>query len=314
MTVQASPSSVWPYAFVEGALERADHLRDDPAALDAVWPQAGVIALDADGRALVEEDGGLRIIPGSAYAGNPAGCVFLGLGGGRGWFLAEVADEATAPPSARLDLRAAAQQWPAWQATLFAQARALWHWRRQYRFCPGCGAPLRFERAGWLGRCTQCGREQYPRTDPAIIAAITDGQRLLLARQASWPARRWSVLAGFVEPGETLEQAIAREVMEEAGVRVRTCGARYLGSQPWPFPGALMLGFLAQAEPDPPQAGQEIETARWFTKDEVRAALARDWREADLPGDGIVLPPPTSIARHVIVTWLDTCAGAGGAR
>ena len=111
--------------------------------------------------------------------------------------------------------------------------------------------------------CSQCGAEHYPRTDPAVIVAVSDGTRLLLGRQANWPARRYSVIAGFVEPGESLEQTVAREVLEETGVRVRSC--RYLASQPWPFPGSLMLGFVADAEPDDAAVDDELEDARWFT-------------------------------------------------
>lgn len=298
--------SVTPFAFVDGALDRADHLRDDPAALAEAWPQAGIIALDASGCALLDADGALRQFSGAELPAGPAEHIFLGLRDGRAWFAADAAHV----PAARtdsLDLRRAAAAWPAWQATLFAQARALQHWHQRYRYCPACGGTLQFVRAGWLARCAGCASEHYPRTDQAIIAAITDGTRLLLGRQANWPARRWSVVAGFVEPGETLEQTIAREVMEETGVRVHTQTARYLASQPWPFPGALMLGFIAHAEPDAPHASEELEDARWFSADEVRAGLARDWRDADGDGEaeGIVLSSPISIARHVIQMWLD---------
>ena len=162
---------------------------------------------------------------------------------------------------------------------------------------------MRFVRAGWLGMCEGCGSEHYPRTDQAVIVAVGDGKRLLLGRQASWPARRWSVVAGFVEPGETLEMAVAREVMEETGVRVRS--SRYLASQPWPFPGSLMLGFIADADPDEPVVSDELEAARWFTADEIRAGLTRDWVHADGEEEGIVLSSPTSIARHVIRVWLE---------
>lgn len=296
--------AVSPFAFVDGALDRADHLRDDSAALDAAWPQAGIIALQPDGRAVVDAVGALCQIAAPAAAGRLPSATFLGLREGRAWFLAEAAELGlAAAPS--IDLRKAAAHWPAWQATLFAQARALQHWHRQHRFCPACGGALGFVRAGWLGQCAACGSEHYPRTDQAIIAAITDGQRLLLGRQAGWPARRWSVVAGFVEPGETLEQTVAREVMEETGVRVRTHSARYLASQPWPFPGSLMLGFIAHAEPDTPRASEELEDARWFSADEVRAGLERDWKDADGEGTGIVLSSPISIARHVIRSWLD---------
>ena len=145
-----------------------------------------------------------------------------------------------------------------------------------------------------------------------MIAAVSDGKRLLLGRQRSWPARRWSVLAGFVEPGESLEQTVAREVMEESGVRVRAC--RYVASQPWPFPGALMLGFLADAEPDEPVVGDELEDARWFGPDEVRAGLAGNWREAEAAGEGIVLSAPISIARWLAERWLAEVTGIDRAR
>ena len=294
-----------PFAFVDGALDRADHLRDDPAALAAAWPRAGLIALDETGLAMADADAQPLALDGAALAGGPGDdAVFLGQREGRAWFSVAAAAHAIDAP-ARIDLRRAAAQWPAWQATLFAQARALQHWHQRHRFCAACGGALRYRRAGWLGHCDGCGSEHYPRTDQAVIAAITDGERLLLGRQAGWPARRWSVVAGFVEPGETLEQTVAREVMEETGVRVQLGSARYLASQPWPFPGSLMLGFIARAEADTPQASEELEDARWFSADEVRAGLERDWREADGEGEGIVLSSPVSISRHVIRYWLD---------
>ena len=295
---------VSPFSFVDGALDRADHLRDAPAALAAAWPRAGVIALDASGQALADAESRLLPLDGAGLAAAPGAAVFLGMRGERAWFFVDAAAHGIEAPS-RIELRRAAAHWPAWQATLFAQARALQHWHQRHRHCGACGGTLRFVRAGWLGQCDACGSEHYPRTDQAIIAAITDGERLLLGRQAGWPARRWSVVAGFVEPGETLEQTVAREVMEETGVRVDVASARYLASQPWPFPGSLMLGFIAHAEPDAPQASEELEDARWFGADEVRAGLERDWRDADGSGEGIVLSSPISIARHVIRAWLD---------
>lgn len=291
-----------PFAFVDGALDRADHLRDDAPALAAAWANGRVLVLDAEGRAPLDDAGGLQASPATAIADDPDGHAFLGLRGGTGWFLAADGTACAAP--AWIDLRSAATRWPAWQATVFAQARALRHWHRQHRYCAGCGAPLRYLRAGWLGHCKACNREHYPRTDQAIIVAVGDGRRLLLGRQAGWPPRRWSLVAGFVEPGETLEQTVAREVMEETGVRVRPETARYIGSQPWPFPGSLMLGFIAEAEPDAPLAREELEEARWFEADEVRAGLAADWNAADAVGEGIVLSSPISIARHVVQAWL----------
>ena len=296
--------SLTPFAFVDGALDRADHLRDDHEALSALWPRAGVIVLDADGRALADASKSLRIVRGGELDGGPGITTFLGLRDGQAWFFADAATLATDAPQ-RVDLRSAASHWPAWQASLFAQARALQHWHQRHRHCSACGASLRFVRAGWLGRCDACGSEHYPRTDQAVIVAVGNGDRLLLGRQTGWPPRRWSVIAGFVEPGETLEQTVAREVLEETGVRVRAGSARYLASQPWPFPGSLMLGFIADAEADTPVANEELEDARWFDADEVRAGLRNDWAKADAEGEGIVLSSPISIARHVIRAWLD---------
>jgi len=293
-----------------GALDRADHLRDDPAALAALWPQARVVLLDEAGQAAADAAGGLLAPQGEQISEGPGGvgaAVFLGLDrAGVGWFALDLALTAFAAPQ-RLDLRSAAAQWPAFDASVFAQARALQHWRSRHRFCGDCGGAVALSRGGWLGRCDRCGIEHYPRTDPAVIVAVTDGTRLLLGRQSTWPARRYSVLAGFVEPGESLEQTVAREVLEETGVRVRDC--RYLASQPWPFPGALMLGFVARAEADEPQVGDELEEARWFSADEIRAAQARD-ADPDRSTDdgGPLLSAPISIARWLIEQWL---AGAG---
>ena len=298
------------FAFVAGALDRADALRDHPETLRGYWPHARVLMIDADGRtrATGGVDGGLLALQGQVLVDTPEHAaehaVFLGMAGDRAWFALPADALATASAEARatweaaqpIDLRAAAAVWPAADATTFAQARAVLHWRARHRYCPSCAGALRYGRGGWLGHCEGCGLDHYPRTDPAVIVAITDGERLLLGRQASWPARRYSTLAGFVEPGETLEQAIAREVMEESGVRVRR--SRYLGSQPWPFPSSLMLGFVAEAEPDAPQADQELEDVRWFHRDDVGAAL-----RGETVDDGLLLSPSVSISRWLIEAW-----------
>ena len=290
------------FAFLEGALDRADHLRDAPEALSALWPQARVLLLDDDGRALADDAQRLSAIAGDALGGMPANAVFLGVRDGQGWFAARAATVDIQAPQ-RIDLRTAAATWPAFESSVFAQARAVLHWHARHRHCGVCGGELQFVRAGWLGRCAQCGSEHYPRTDQAIIAAVTDGRRLLLGRQNGWPPKRYSVLAGFVEPGESLEQTVAREVLEESGVRVHAC--RYLASQPWPFPGSLMLGFLALAHPDTPVAGDELEDVRWFDVDQVRAGLARDWATPMADDEpGIALSPPISIARWLVECWL----------
>src|SRR5690606_36804260 len=136
---------------------------------------------------------------------------------------------------------------PEFEATAFAQARAVLHWQARHRHCGAYGTALEYRRAGWLGRCARCGLDHYPRTDPAVIVAITDGSRLLLGRIAGWPSHRYSTLAGFVEPVESLELTVEREVFEESGLHVLRC--RYLASLPWPFPSSLKLGFFAEAAP-----------------------------------------------------------------
>ena len=290
------PAALSGFAFGDAPINRSDALRDDPDALARLWAQARVIVLDADGTAFADEQGRLLLTRGDALAAGPGTAVFLGRHGDEAWFSVE-ADVLPLQAPQRIDLRRAAAGWPAAEAGVFAFARAMQHWRSRSRYCGVCGGAIEFRRAGYVAHCTQCGADHYPRVDPAVIVAVSDGERLLLGRQASWPAQRYSVVAGFVEPGESLEQTVVREVFEETRVRVRSC--RYLGAQPWPFPGALMLGFVADAEADVPQVDGELEDARWFTVEEIAAARQR--RNDDTAG--ILLSPPISIARSLIEYW-----------
>lgn len=284
------------FAFVEAPLDRADALRGDAQALARLWPAASVLVIDRDGQALADEHGIPLTVTGGELALDPQAAVLLGLRGERAWFAVEAeAVDLQAPQ--RIDLRRAAASWAAAEAGAFAHARAMLHWRARTRYCGLCGGSIEFRRAGYVAACTRCGTDHYPRVDPAVIVAVSDGDRLLLGRQASWPAGRYSVIAGFVEPGETLEQTVAREVHEETRVRVRRC--RYLGAQPWPFPSALMLGFEAEAEADEPQVDGELEDARWFSLDQIAAA-----REDDVArSGGLLLSPGISIARALIERW-----------
>lgn len=293
------PAALSGFAFTGEPLARADALRDDVQALARLWPQARVLVLDAEGNALADEHGGLLPLLGQALGGGPGTAVFLGLHQEQAWF---AVDSEVVPITApgRIDLRRAAATWTPAEASAFAFARAMQHWRSRTRYCGVCAGAIEFRRAGYVAHCPQCGNDQYPRVDPAVIVAVSDGERLLLGRQAGWPARRYSVLAGFVEPGESLEQTVVREVFEEARVRVRS--SRYLGAQPWPFPGALMLGFIADAHPDVPEVDGELEDARWFSVEEITAARKRDG--ADPAHDpGPLLSPPISIARSLIEYW-----------
>ncbi len=288
--IQTGPLS--GFSFVAEPLDRADALRDDAKALAALWPQARVLVIDAEGLCYADDHGDLLAPTGEEIGGGPGNAIFLGMRGPVAWF-AVSSDVIALEVPGRMELRQAAGEWAHADSTAFAQARALLHWQRRTRYCSVCGGKVQFRRAGYTARCTQCRVEHYPRVDPAVIVAVSDGSRLLLGRQASWPANRYSVVAGFVEPGETLEQTVAREVMEETQVRVRS--ARYLGAQPWPFPGALMLGFEADAEPDMPTVNGELEDAGWFTVEQVGTALR---------GEGtLLLSPPISIARALIEHW-----------
>ncbi len=192
------------------------------------------------------------------------------------------------------ELRPLAPQLPAEEAGLLAYARALTIWRSRHQYCGICGATTLPARAGHLIRCTRhsCGHEFFPRLDPAIIVLVTDGERALLGRQAGWPPGRYSTIAGFVDPGESLEDAVAREVMEETGVQVSR--VRYDSSQPWPFPSSLMIGFQAIAQPGSLiVVGSELEDAQWFTRAQVRS-------------EGVPLVPPShSISFRLISTWLE---------
>ncbi|MGS1077800.1 NAD(+) diphosphatase [Pseudoxanthomonas beigongshangi] len=293
----SSPPALAGFAFAGDPLDRADRLRDDAEALFRLWPRARVIVLTREGEAFADSDGQIAAPSGGELGGGPGTAVFLGLKDDVAWFAVE-ADSVPFEAPQRVDLRRAAAIWPGFEAGVFALARAMFYWRSRNRFCGLCGGEVEFRRAGYQGRCLQCGADHYPRVDPAVIVAVSDGERLLLGRQSAWPARRYSVIAGFVEPGESLEQTVAREVLEETGVRVRSC--RYLGSQPWPFPGALMLGFSAEAEPDVPQVDDELEDARWFTFEEITAA--RERRDGD-DDQGLLLSPRISIARSLIDHW-----------
>jgi NAD+ diphosphatase len=254
---------------------------------------------------LVRTDGGYEAVFLEAAAfgpdpGHGSDLILLGQREDVVYFALDLADSSpalmtAAGSDARFeDLRTTAGQVPGEDAGILAYARAMLHWRRRHRFCGACGAPTARASAGHVMKCTDttCGAEHFPRLDPAIIVLVTDGERALLGRQATWPEGRYSTIAGFVEPGESLEDAVAREVLEETGVRVLEC--EYHSSQPWPFPSSLMIGFTAQAAADAvPRADEELEDVRWFTREQLASGF---------PG----LPPPQSVSFRLIEDWHDS--------
>jgi NAD+ diphosphatase len=181
---------------------------------------------------------------------------------------------------------------------ILAQARSLLHWHETHGFCAACGAASTMVELGYRRHCDACGRDHFPRTDPVVIMAVIYQGRLLLGRQSSWPVGMYSALAGFVEPGETLEEAAAREVLEEAGVRISR--ARYVASQPWPFPASLMVGMIAEAETGELAIDTaELEDARWFAKAELQQMLSRSHPA------GLYATNPYAIAHTLVLTALD---------
>ena len=275
-----------PLAFTGAVLERAATDRGDSAWLERQRNRA-------DARALVLSELGLWVEDGHLLLVAPApDSVFLGLDGDRPLF-ATYGEPGRGHPAG---LREAATELPADEAALGAYAASLLSWHRRHGFCANCGAVTEVVDAGHERRCPACDTHHFPRTDPVVIVRVVDRRdRLLLGRQASWPERRFSVLAGFVEPGETLEEAVRREVEEESGVVVEA--AEYVASQPWPFPSSLMIGFNALAgEGDPRPGDGELQEVGWFERAEVEAAAA---------GRGeIFLSPPYSISRRLIDGWL----------
>lgn len=283
-------------------LDRAAHLRHDPdwfagaladrrSRVVPVWNSRSLLAAGAEPRAAFID---LESVPVERRSIDDL--ILLGEAGGRHFFACEF--ESIEPPQlvegARFEeLRHMASLLPPDEAGILGYARALIAWRRRNRYCGTCGTPTVATRGGHVLVCTNpaCRHEQFPRLDPAIIVLISDGARALLGRQASWPEGRYSTIAGFVEPGESLEDAVAREVLEETGVEVD--GIVYHSSQPWPFPCSLMLGFTAHAvTEDVSRRDEELEDVRWFTR-------------ADIASGTPVLPPLTSISFRLIEHWFD---------
>ena len=290
-----------PNFFAGPYLERRAEAREDAEWIAAAWADTGSRYLVSRGMAqlvsgdppraalLTREVALVRSAPAASLTllgwFGGARCVLITLPSGR---------DVEPPAGTRFEeLRPLSALLPADEAGLLAYARALSVWRARTQHCGVCGAPTQPTRGGHCLTCSnpQCAEEFFPRIDPAIIVLVSDGERALLGRQASWPPRRYSTIAGFVEPGESLEDAVAREVEEETGVRITD--ARYDSSQPWPFPSSLMLGFRARAAPGSAvRVGGELEDARWFTR-------------AQLTSGEALAPPSHSISWRLISGWLE---------
>ena len=284
-------------ALARGSIERVAERRTDERWLASVWADPATrVVLVAAGQLLVtaERDGpALFLLPPPAAPEGERHLLGVDLQG-RTYFAVRPPELPVYEGARPNGLREVGALLGDRDAALAVDAIALTNWHATHTHCPRCGAPTETAAAGHVRRCTRDGSEHYPRTDPAVIMAVVDGDgRILLGRQPSWPPRRFSCLAGFVEPGESLEQAVRREVREEAGVQVGS--TTYLGSQPWPFPSSLMLGFIAHAESTTILFDdEELAEARWFT----RAELATSLGAAE-----VGLPPPVSIARRMIEHW-----------
>ena len=277
-----------PNTFTGAALDRAGDRRGDDEWVAAQLADPAARAVVAGTGGVHVAGGRLALVPLAELGGEP---LLLGLGEDGPVFAAEAAD------GSLMDLREAAATLPRADGGLAAYAAALLNWHRRHRFCANCGHPTEIREAGHVRSCPNCGAEHHPRTDPVVIMLVLRGEEVLLGRQPSWPPGRYSALAGFVEPGESLEEAVAREVREEARVEIGT--PRYVSSQPWPFPSSLMLGFVAPWSSGEPVIGdEELEDVRWFTRKAVRAAVE---------GRGeLQLPPPLAIARRLVDGWLES--------
>lgn len=280
--------------FTGSRLDRADHLRNDEAAARLRDdPEALLLRLDGLDP-LVDGNAKLAWSPLEEAAGAPL--AFIGLLDGRPRFVALTGTRGGARRSPALNRLL--EHWSFDEAATYGVARSLVDWHARHGFCANCGAATAVFRAGWGRRCPSCRTEHFPRTDPVVIMLAEHDGRILVGRQAAWPPRRYSALAGFLEPGESIEEAVAREVFEEAGVRVGR--VRYVTSQPWPFPSQLMIACVAEADGSTLTLdGDELEDAIWVDRAGVRAALAD---QADAP---FLAPPPYAIAHTLLRWWAD---------
>jgi NAD+ diphosphatase len=275
-------------ALSRAAVDRAAHRRKDDAWLASARKAARLLIIDEERRATAGDDG-LVLVDAAGFDGDT---FFLGVGDDGVAYFGAVGTPPRKLGARSATLRDVGAMLSDHDAGLLVATVALANWHATHTRCPRCGEATVPAQGGWVRRCPADGSEHFPRTDAAVIVLIHDGaDRCLLGRQPSWPPNRYSTLAGFVEPGESLEQAVAREILEESGVLVDEIV--YRGSQPWPFPASLMLGFEAKAVGGEVGVGDdELEDVQWFSRDDLRAGRP-------------LLPPSASIAHWLITNWLD---------
>lgn len=283
-------------AFTGSRLDRADNLRADPEALAGLmtW-RARLLLLDG---LLPSLDADARLAWGTLADAPPdAELVFLGLDGEKPCFAAVPVQGDASPRMANPALWSLMATLSVDDLALYGGARSLVDWHARHRHCANCGSATVLAKGGWQRNCTQCSANHFPRTDPVTIMLVENEGDLLLGRGRGWPERAYSALAGFVEPGESIEEAVAREVLEETGVVARD--VRYIASQPWPFPSQLMMGCHSVGEGrDILLDETELADARWFKRAEIQAAA--DGKA----GAPLTMPPKQAIASHLIRWWL----------
>jgi NAD+ diphosphatase len=310
------PLDAFQNTFAGNPLDRASDRRAKPEwiAKQLASPDSLGLAL-WNGRPLVEpspktegEDGDLQIayLPAKLVgelAGGPERLLFMGLWKETAVFAVDIEDAAD-PSDGPLqglgkfeDLRAVALKLPGPDAAILATAKQMFEWRRRHRHCAVCGQPTQATEGGWKRQCPACGSEHFPRTDPVVIMLPYHGDRCMLGRQEAWPKGMFSALAGFLEPGESIEEACARELNEEAGLHA--VKVRYHSTQPWPYPSSLMIGLIAEVEDEEGCPDQtELSEVRWFTRDEARELIAGKI-------DGTFAPQRLAIAHQLIRAWVE---------
>jgi NAD+ diphosphatase len=303
--------SFFQNTFAGNPLDRASDRRSD-----ASWVAAQLASSESlgvalwNGKPFIEKtkEGGAQIayLPSrlvGELAGGPERLLFLGLWKETAVFAVDM-DGSSDPAQGPLqglgefaDLRQVAMQLPVTDAGILATAKSMFEWRRRHQYCAVCGQPSSAKDGGWKRQCPSCEAEHFPRTDPVVIMLPAHGERCMLGRQEIWPKGMFSALAGFLEPGESIEEACARELHEEAGLRTKT--VRYHSTQPWPYPSSLMIGLIAEVEDDEGTPDQtELSEIRWFTREEARQLLKGQI-------EGVFCPPPLAIAHQLIKAWAE---------